>query len=88
MPDTKSKNTEQQASAIPKQYSDTEQQSKTKKGMQHLVDALCEEPFESEEEVKDVSSLRADLVRRARDHADWLEKHPPVQNQEPPPSNT
>jgi hypothetical protein len=34
--------------------------------VKNLLNALCEEPFESDADDEDVSVLRADLVRRAR----------------------
>jgi hypothetical protein len=34
--------------------------------VKNLLNALCEEPFESDADDEDVSGLRAELVRRAR----------------------
>jgi hypothetical protein len=34
--------------------------------VKNLLNALCEEPFESEADDEDVSDLRAELVRRAQ----------------------
>jgi len=41
----------------------------TIQAVRNLLDALCEEPFESEIENEDVSALRAELARRARLYA-------------------
>ena len=44
-------------------------------GIGNLVEALCEDPFESEAEEEDVAALRAEMLRRANIYADELGKH-------------
>jgi hypothetical protein len=82
MPDEKRPDPEDQTSRMTKEQGDTPSLERLMFGIETLVVELCHEPFEFEAEEEDVTTLRTEMLRRAKLYAAKLEKSSGPETQE------